>query len=362
MKLTFPHMGDFWVVLRAVLDELGLDTVVPPPSSKRTVTLGTRYAPETACFPLKLCLGNMLEAIDMGADAVLMAGGSGPCRFGYYAQVEKQVLWDLGKRVDFHLLEPPQTHPGELLASLRALLGRRYSRVPRALRIGWEKALACDEVLRQSLPLRAHEDLPGVTSHLYSKAIRAVDEASSTGSIRRAVDAFAEEAAAHARPQAGGRALRIGLIGEIFMIMDRFASAGIEEKLGRLGAIVDRKMTITGWVRTHLFPWPWKRVPVPDPVKSARPYLNHFVGGDGVESVGHTVLGAKERLDGMVHLLPFTCMPEIVAKSILPQVTQDLGIPVLSLSLDEHTGEAGLMTRLEAFVDLLRARKEATSR
>jgi len=362
LKLTFPHMGDFWVVMRAALDELGLDTVVPPPSSKRTVTLGTRYAPETACFPLKLCLGNMLEAIDMGADAVLMAGGSGPCRFGYYAQVEKQALWDLGKHVDFHVLEPPQTHPRELLGSLAALLGHRCSRVPRALRIGWEKALACDEVLKQSLLLRPREDSPGVTSRLYSKAIHAVDEASSIGDIRRAVNAFVQEAGAHARAQDGGLGLRIGVIGEIFMIMDSFANAGIEEKLGKLGATVDRKMTITGWVRTHLFPWPWKRVPGPDPVKSARPYLNHFVGGDGIESVGYTVLGARENLDGMVHLLPFTCMPEIVAKSVLPQVTQDLGIPVLSLSLDEHTGEVGLMTRLEAFVDLLTARKGATCR
>jgi predicted nucleotide-binding protein (sugar kinase/HSP70/actin superfamily) len=351
-------MGDFWVVLRAVFDELGVDTVVPPRSSKKTVTLGTRYAPETVCFPLKLCLGNMIEAIDMGADAVLMAGGSGPCRFGYYAQVEKQALREQGKEVDFHLLEPPQTHPRELLASLAALLGRRCSRIPRALKIGWEKAVACDQVLRQSLLLRPREDSPGVASKLYSDAIRAVDESGSIAGIRKARDAFAEAAAAHYAPHDGRSELRVGVIGEIFMIIDQFANAGIDEKLGRLGVTVERKMTVTGWVRAHLFPWPWKRLPGPDPTSYASPYLNHFVGGDGIESVGHTVLGARERLDGMVHLLPFTCMPEIVAKSVLPQVTEDFGIPVLSLSLDEHTGEAGLMTRLEAFVDLLRARKE----
>ena len=56
----------------------------------------------------------------------------------------------------------------------------------------------------------------------------------------------------------------------------------------------------------------------------------------------------------MIHLSPFTCMPEIIAKSILPQVSKDLNIPVLSITVDEHTGEAGVITRLEAFIDLLK--------
>ncbi|MEM5770324.1 MAG: CoA protein activase, partial [Bacillota bacterium] len=54
----------------------------------------------------------------------------------------------------------------------------------------------------------------------------------------------------------------------------------------------------------------------------------------------------------------FTCMPEIVAKSILPQISKDYGMPVMTLVLDEHAGEAGIMTRIEAFVDLLERRRK----
>jgi len=32
-------------------------------------------------------------------------------------------------------------------------------------------------------------------------------------------------------------------------------------------------------------------------------------------------------------------------------------VPTILLLLDEHTGEAGLVTRVESFVDLLRMRK-----
>jgi len=51
-------------------------------------------------------------------------------------------------------------------------------------------------------------------------------------------------------------------------------------------------------------------------------------------------------------------MPEIVAESILPAVERDYNIPILTLIIDEMTGEAGYMTRIEAFVDLLRKRRE----
>ena len=54
-------------------------------------------------------------------------------------------------------------------------------------------------------------------------------------------------------------------------------------------------------------------------------------------------------------------MPEIVAQSILPSISRDYEIPILTIIIDEHSGQAGLITRLEAFIDLLqwkRSKKE----
>ena len=50
-------------------------------------------------------------------------------------------------------------------------------------------------------------------------------------------------------------------------------------------------------------------------------------------------------------------MPEIVTRSFIPQLSKNHDIPVLSLVLDEHTGEAGFHTRIEAFIDMLIRRK-----
>jgi predicted nucleotide-binding protein (sugar kinase/HSP70/actin superfamily) len=82
------------------------------------------------------------------------------------------------------------------------------------------------------------------------------------------------------------------------------------------------------------------------------------VGGEGLLTVGQTVVQAKKGFDGMVELLPFTCIPEITALNVLPRISRELNIPIISFILDEQSGRAGMRTRLEAFVDLLFRRRE----
>jgi predicted nucleotide-binding protein (sugar kinase/HSP70/actin superfamily) len=50
-------------------------------------------------------------------------------------------------------------------------------------------------------------------------------------------------------------------------------------------------------------------------------------------------------------------MPEIMSQNIFPTMREDHEIPILTLIMDEQTGKAGYITRLEAFVDLMRRRK-----
>jgi len=92
-------------------------------------------------------------------------------------------------------------------------------------------------------------------------------------------------------------------------------------------------------------------------VRAAYPYLREEVGGHGQMSVGETVLAKEEACDGVVHLFPFTCMPEIVAQNILVKASDDLDVPTLTVIVSEQTGEAGLQTRVEAFLDILEERR-----
>ncbi len=361
MKITYPHMGNLYIVIRALLGSLGLDVVLPPPTSRRTVELGVRHAPEFACFPLKLNIGNFLEAKELGADTILMAGGVGPCRFGYYAQVQREILADIGCQMEMVVLEPPDTSWNELKEKIRYLIGdRSWWDVIRAIRFAWYKARAVDTVEEKVLYLRPRVDDPRELEDLYRAALREIDAAATKNQTWEAAREYISRM--ERLPQRPGPFLKVGLVGEIFTVLEPFANYEVERRLGLLGVEVTRSIYLSAWINEHLFGGLLRVKGLKEIKELASPYLNFFVGGHGKETVGSTVYYAQQGYDGVVHVAPFTCMPEIVAHSVLPAVIKDYHIPVLTLYLDEHSGEAGIVTRLEAFVDLLRARREKLRR
>jgi predicted nucleotide-binding protein (sugar kinase/HSP70/actin superfamily) len=151
--------------------------------------------------------------------------------------------------------------------------------------------------------------------------------------------------------------------GEIFCALDPFANFDIETRLGRLGArphrVIWQTSHIRYYLRLDLFQPDGKRAAI----KAARELLPEQLGGDCNANVGHAVLAARRGDDGMVHLKPFGCMLEFVAQNLLNAVERETGLPILSLTLDDLTGEERINVRLEAFVDnLFRRRRNGAGR
>jgi predicted nucleotide-binding protein (sugar kinase/HSP70/actin superfamily) len=67
----------------------------------------------------------------------------------------------------------------------------------------------------------------------------------------------------------------------------------------------------------------------------------------------------QHKIDGVLHLTAFGCGPDsILNKLIEMEAKKHSDIPFMTLMIDEQTGDAGITTRLEAFVDMVRRRKE----
>ncbi len=65
------------------------------------------------------------------------------------------------------------------------------------------------------------------------------------------------------------------------------------------------------------------------------------------------------KVDGFIQLVTFACGPEAIVGDLLERRIREAGKPFLRLFFEEHSGEAGLITRLEAFIDLLKYRRRA---
>lgn len=314
-----------------------------------------RHAPESACLPLKVNLGNYLEAKELGADTIVMAGGVGPCRIGYYSQVQREILRDLGCAYEMVVFEPPDVHFNEVWDKIKYLNRRPWQDGVHGVVMAWLKACAVDSLEQEVQRLRPREARTGLADAVFRRALQELDAAGSRKEVNRVVKEIKGELAAlPLKPDV--RVIRVGIVGEIYTVLEPLVNLDIEKRLGALGVEVVRGLFLSRWINDNLFKG---LLPLPGhhPEKTAPPFLNHFVGGHGWESVGDTVTFARRGCDGVIQLAPLTCMPEIVAHSVMPAVQQATGIPVMTIYLDEQTGEAGLQTRLEAFVDMLRRQK-----
>lgn len=176
LRVTFPHIGNSYIPFRTLLTELGLDPVIPPFISQRTIALGTKLAPEFACFPLKVNLGNFIEAIEMGADAIFMAGGVGPCRFGYYGELQRQILREKGYDLEFLVLEAPKTHPMELWEKIKCYFPRHQLHdIGRAICLAWLKADALDRYDRLANQIRPRVERAEIIDELQDGFYNSLD-------------------------------------------------------------------------------------------------------------------------------------------------------------------------------------------
>lgn len=361
MKITFPHMGDMHIAIKALLSGLQLEIVPPPLISKRTFELGIKNSPEYACMPLKINMGNFIEALENGADTIVMAGGWGPCRFGYYAQVQKDILEGLGYKFTMIVLEAPDTKASELTLQLKAL-GQNVSlwQTIQAIRWGWKKLSALEVLERQfdyCLPRAYNKNL---VEKIYDQAVLGIDHALNRAEVDRTLKSGLEEMnRVDIKPI---NPMQIGLVGEIYTMFEPAANYEIYRLLGRMDVQVVRSAYLSDWINDHVLNGWVKKSNHKKLLAGAKPYLNYEVGGHGMETVGNTVKFAQMRCDGIIQIGPLTCMPEIVAQSIIPSISAAEGVPAMTLWFDEMSGTAGLNTRLEAFVDMVQRQKRLVKR
>ena len=68
-------------------------------------------------------------------------------------------------------------------------------------------------------------------------------------------------------------------------------------------------------------------------LRRAYPYLQTTTGGHALDTVANARRCAEAGFDGLVHLCPVGCMPEVSVKPILRQVCHDTRLPLLELVL-----------------------------
>lgn len=358
MKITFPYMGST-IIYEKLMELLGYEVVMPPRPTQRTISLGVKYSPEFACFPYKVIMGSYIEALEAGADTIVTSGGNGPCRAGFYSEVHLRTLRSLGYNVEMIVFDNFYREPFQFIRKILKLKGgNSWIKATQAVLTTYRMAHAVDSLQKVVEFNRPYELERGSYTKAFDNISRRFEsEVKSVADIRRIQEqglAMLEAIPIRKPPQ--NQRIRIGVVGEIYMVMESSINLGVAELLNNLGCEVSRSMYISDWIAHVLPSFLGGKSKAAIAKKGAR-YLEIPIGGHARDNIGNMVRYREQGFDGIVHLMPFACLPELVTQSMAPVISGDLGIPILTLAIDEQTGVANSLTRLEAFIELVKNNK-----
>jgi predicted nucleotide-binding protein (sugar kinase/HSP70/actin superfamily) len=324
--LSYYRHFPFW---KSLLEGLGTEVVVSKPTGKHLLDDGVRHCVDDICLPVKLYYGHVLDLADR--DDLLFVSRlvsveksdsdtyTCPKLIGLPDMI-KSSLSGLPPIIDF--VVDVQNVP--LKSSARKLadsLGITGARARRAL----EEALDTERRYQAEL-------LRGLPPE------EAIDVVLSNGG--------GNGSGSKAGPKrTGGGDLNIALVGHEYLVFDPFISHNIPRRLERLGAnvsfitqvppaVIDRELA-----RYPGISWSYE--------KELLGAASHFLSRDDI--------------DGVMMVVGFACGPDsIISEIIAREVRTEKSPPLTTLVIDEHTGEAGVATRVEAFIDLVRRSRTRT--
>ncbi|MBO5568121.1 MAG: hypothetical protein J6A79_04205 [Clostridia bacterium] len=290
--LLYHRYGTLWQVF---FEELGTATILSPPSSREILERGSAIAIDETCLSNKLYMGHV-EALIGTCDEIFIPRYSnlGRCE-GFCTRFEG--LYDQARNI-FR-----DTSQRFLSCNIDALHHQNE-----------EKAF---EELGKTLGFSGKE-----ARHAYSAALKA-DEKQRRERTRKHSDLWDRDS------------LKILVAGHSYILSDAYIGKPVLDTLEHMGVTVicaDQADRNAALAESEKFS------------PTCRWIMNRELMG--------SVLLSKGRADGIILLSAFPCGPDSMTNELLTR--RLTGIPVLNLVLDAQTGTAGMETRLESFIDIIR--------
>ena len=349
--LSFPHMGDYSIPVKYLLSHIvDVNILVAPKITSKTIELGTKYSPEFVCIPFKYTLGTFIEALDKGANILLQAGGG--CRYGYYCELQEKILRDLGYDFTYiNLVTKGKTSPKKIYREFKKI-DSKFKVIPALYYLLITKQMVkymdkMDGFIRKNIGFEVEN---GSFEMLKDEMLLSFSTVKNPISLflryRKYYRKFKKLEIYKKRDR-----IRVGVIGELYTLMEPFANYYLEKELASFGIEIKR------YTNAHYLLFEKKR--------GMRKYLKYIkglvkypMGADATDNIGRTKYLCEHKYDGIIHIKSSFCTPEIGAMPIINKICKDYEVPVIFMSFDSATSEVGIKTRIEAFYDMIEMRKK----
>ncbi len=382
-RIYIPYMYDGAYAVAAAFHACGVDAEVFPESDEETLYWGRKFTSGKECYPCILTTGDMVKMVknpnfDHERAAFFMPSGNGPCRFGQYHRFHRLILDELG----FQHVPVYAPNQDETLYNDLGIMGSRFTR------LGWQGIVAVDLLMKKLLETRPYEKNKGEANQVYEESLHRVCEAIRNGSDLKEALLKSLEHFERVEVENSGRKPLIGIVGEIYVRLNRFSNEDVIRKVEQFGGeawiapmtewilYVNtiskrrslRKKSFSNLLKVFLTDYYQKKdehhlenlfrghlrnfgEPKTRAIfKKAKPYLDSSFEGEAILSIGKSIDFATRGASGIINIMPFTCMPGTIVSALLKRYQEEShNIPILNMAYDGQE-QTNTLTRLEAFM------------
>ncbi|HWI54093.1 MAG TPA: acyl-CoA dehydratase activase-related protein [Desulfobacteria bacterium] len=323
VKIGIPRALSYYAyypLWKTFFESLGHETVTSSLTTKHVLDNGIKEAVTDACVPIKLFHGHVYDLRER-SDFIFIPRFVSVCRekkvtfcpkFLGLPDMIRASMSDLPPLLDVRVdLSNGWTELFKVCFRLGKRLDNNLLEIVNAFNLGLKAQRRYEELLLRELnPMEAVAVLEGNTVPVHNR-----------------------------NPK-----LKFALLGFPYTVYDKFINVDITNKLMKMGI----KILTTEMVPPKFLLAQAKKVP-----KNLFWYFGNQVLRAALYYMDHV------KVDGIIHITAFGCGPDAMVDKMIELEAKHRGpVPFMSITIDEHTGEAGLMTRLEAFVDMLQMRSE----
>ncbi len=313
----FEHYP-FWY---GFFNALGIKVVLSGKTTKQTVSKGAALVVTETCLPIKIYVGHVVELLEKGIKRILVPSIQSIAPKIYNCS-KIRGLPDLIRNVikeDFELIEPTidksEKNQGfyQFLKETVACFGiTDFNTIRDASKEGWKLLNNFNTMMRNGIP--------------YNQALSKALEGKIVLSLDKEKD----------------YPISIALVAHSYDILDDQASMKIFDKLDKMNVKVYSSYQLTDE----------QKIEGLNTLDQKMYWANEL---EMTGTAGHYLKDNK--IDGIVTVNSFGCGPDSLMIEKITRKSKEFSKPILTLTIDEHTGEAGFITRLEAFVDMLYRKK-----
>ena len=298
---------------------LGIEIVLSDKTTTKIINEGCKYVVSDTCLPIKVFTGHVVNLLDKGCDVIFVPSiQSTGYKINNCSKIRglPEIIRNVINR-DFKMIEPTLDKTDNITfkdfwKNTAGYFGITDEKViNNAIKSGWK--VYNDFIAMTKSGIGYHE---------------ALENAINGKIVKKSVDIV--------------KPLSVAIMGHGYNLFDDRISMNIIKKLEKMDVKVYTSLNVS-----------------------------HKDAVDSIAGIGEIQYWANEleltgtaayyllnnKVDGIIALSAFGCGPDSLMVDEMMYHCKETGMPLIHLTIDEHTGEAGFVTRLEAFVDMMMRKK-----